>query len=305
MTDRSDLVRTLASRSLVVLLVTALVLGWAVSWAVRRAIVEEAAQATSLLASAIVVDRLDVAVVETPLDPAVAAELDDLLHSSLAEGGVSAIKIWDSSYCLAYSSDEHDPVGSSHPEDVELREALAGNTGVEIALEPQAENANQFESVGELLEVYAPLTTAGIAEPVGVFEMYLPYAPVQAQIREATTVVWTIVLLGATAAFLVQFRLVRRVARRLEESEHDVERIEERLSASLGRFEEHSLGTLAGLINAVDAKDSYTADHSMSVAEYATSLGVQLGLAEEDRQRLERAALLHDVGKIGIPSPSC
>jgi len=54
-------------------------------------------------------------------------------------------------------------------------------------------------------------------------------------------------------------------------------------------------------VSAVDAKDSYTASHSLSVTDCSVAIGRRLRLSAEELQDLERASLLHDVGKIGIP----
>ena len=51
----------------------------------------------------------------------------------------------------------------------------------------------------------------------------------------------------------------------------------------------------------IDAKDRYTNGHSFRVSRYALALGRKLGLSEEELTVLEREALLHDIGKIGIP----
>lgn len=51
----------------------------------------------------------------------------------------------------------------------------------------------------------------------------------------------------------------------------------------------------------IDAKDSYTRNHSIRVAIYAKELGRRIGLDEEELQNLYYGTLLHDVGKIGIP----
>lgn len=58
------------------------------------------------------------------------------------------------------------------------------------------------------------------------------------------------------------------------------------------------LETLAGTI---DAKDKYTNGHSMRVAIYATRLAEKLGWDQERIERLRYEALLHDIGKIGVP----
>jgi HD-GYP domain-containing protein (c-di-GMP phosphodiesterase class II) len=50
----------------------------------------------------------------------------------------------------------------------------------------------------------------------------------------------------------------------------------------------------------VDAKSLYTADHSTRVARYAVQLGKHFGFDEQRLTDLRRAALLHDVGKLGV-----
>jgi diguanylate cyclase (GGDEF)-like protein len=58
---------------------------------------------------------------------------------------------------------------------------------------------------------------------------------------------------------------------------------------------------LQGLVLAIDRKDRYTKLHSEDVAAYALFLADRLGLPEETLVSLRVAALLHDVGKIGVP----
>jgi diguanylate cyclase (GGDEF)-like protein len=60
------------------------------------------------------------------------------------------------------------------------------------------------------------------------------------------------------------------------------------------------LTTAKTLVHAVDAKDPYTAQHSERTAAYATTLARSLGLEDETVKLVHQAALLHDVGKIGI-----
>ncbi len=51
----------------------------------------------------------------------------------------------------------------------------------------------------------------------------------------------------------------------------------------------------------LDLKDLNTGVHSTRLAEWGVRVGQELGLSEEELQNLEVAALLHDIGKVGIP----
>jgi putative nucleotidyltransferase with HDIG domain len=60
-------------------------------------------------------------------------------------------------------------------------------------------------------------------------------------------------------------------------------------------------GTIKALARAVDAKSSWTAGHSERVAAVAVALGDTLQLPPVQLEELKRAALLHDIGKLGVP----
>jgi putative nucleotidyltransferase with HDIG domain len=58
--------------------------------------------------------------------------------------------------------------------------------------------------------------------------------------------------------------------------------------------------TVQALVAAVEAKDPYTRWHSTNVANYAVAIGRELGLSPTQLEDLHIAAILHDIGKIGI-----
>ncbi|WP_051533315.1 HD domain-containing phosphohydrolase [Anaerovibrio sp. RM50] len=58
---------------------------------------------------------------------------------------------------------------------------------------------------------------------------------------------------------------------------------------------------IQALANTIDAKDKYTKGHSDRVSKYSVMIGEQLGYSEMQLMHLKYAALLHDIGKIGIP----
>ena len=59
--------------------------------------------------------------------------------------------------------------------------------------------------------------------------------------------------------------------------------------------------TVKSLSNAIEAKDKYTKGHCERVTTYALDTARRMGLSEEELVSLEYAAILHDVGKIGMP----
>ncbi|MES2464582.1 MAG: diguanylate cyclase, partial [Armatimonadota bacterium] len=67
------------------------------------------------------------------------------------------------------------------------------------------------------------------------------------------------------------------------------------------RENKEGFSLLDALVTAVDNKDRYTRKHSSDVFAQVQGIADRLEMSEEDREMLRIAALLHDVGKIGIP----
>jgi putative nucleotidyltransferase with HDIG domain len=61
------------------------------------------------------------------------------------------------------------------------------------------------------------------------------------------------------------------------------------------------LRTIEALALAIDAKDHTTHDHLQRVQLYATEIGKDLGLSQEEQDALTAAAVLHDIGKLAVP----
>ncbi len=71
-----------------------------------------------------------------------------------------------------------------------------------------------------------------------------------------------------------------------------------RLMADMERL---FLDVMKAIAAIIDAKDGYTHRHSERVSAFSVRLARQLGLSADDRAIVELSALLHDVGKIGVP----
>lgn len=64
---------------------------------------------------------------------------------------------------------------------------------------------------------------------------------------------------------------------------------------------EMSNQTIMSIAKALDAKDASTSNHSQRVSEYSVMMAERYGMSEEECEHIRKLALLHDIGKIGIP----
>ena len=102
---------------------------------------------------------------------------------------------------------------------------------------------------------------------------------------------WFLIVSGlvllAVLALIVRF-YVQRKTRKLEKKQKET-------MALVG-------GITEALAKVIDMKDRYTNGHSFRVAKYTTMLARELGCDEETVEKYYRIALLHDIGKIGVPA---
>jgi len=73
------------------------------------------------------------------------------------------------------------------------------------------------------------------------------------------------------------------------------------LSKALREIEAAYASTLYALVAALDAREHETSDHSQRVVRYTLAIAEALGVPAADRPDIARGALLHDIGKIGVP----
>lgn len=74
------------------------------------------------------------------------------------------------------------------------------------------------------------------------------------------------------------------------------------LFATVSQLERVNLSFATALITALDARDHYTAGHSAAVGVYARDVARRIHLTEEEIRSAHLCGLLHDIGKIGVPT---
>jgi putative nucleotidyltransferase with HDIG domain len=297
---RPGLVRTFALRSLVLTAVFVIVLSVLVAWLLWDAVVAESNRVVSVPLVATIHRVLPS---ESSFDGTLTAEkvleLDADLRSELVGEDIVALKIWNRRSQVLYSTDREE-IGRRFPADDSLSAALGGRAKSNFTEDEDEENEPQVRRYGALFETYFPVR-AESGEVVGAYEVYRRLQPIRDTAATSVLVIVLFVMFSGATMYVAQIQIIRRAEQRLSVSEEEVEKVNGRLESSLRDLEEHTLGTLQALTSAVDAKDSYTAKHSLGTTDYASAIGRQLGLSKGEMRTLERAGLLHDIGKIGVP----
>lgn len=73
------------------------------------------------------------------------------------------------------------------------------------------------------------------------------------------------------------------------------------LDEKSGQIQQITLQTIETIANTIDAKDEYTKGHSKRVSDYSALIAKEMGLSDEKVMNIRYIALLHDIGKIGVP----
>jgi putative nucleotidyltransferase with HDIG domain len=116
--------------------------------------------------------------------------------------------------------------------------------------------------------------------------------------RQDMTVVGGLLLLSPLLLLRYSYR---SFAGRIQAYVRDIEKANadlNHLNQELRDTNDELIQTLGSIL---DARDRYTYGHSAQVATYSLALGEKLGMPRPDLERLRLAALLHDIGKVGIP----
>ena len=81
-----------------------------------------------------------------------------------------------------------------------------------------------------------------------------------------------------------------------------VYQMENEIAGNIAALKKMTEATALALAKAIDAKDSYTHGHSTRVAEYSLKIAQLAGKSESECRTIHLTALMHDIGKIGVPN---
>jgi len=193
--------------------------------------------------------------------------------------------------------------------------ASVGNSNWGVVSERSQVKA--FSSINEIIEhsdftinrltlatIIGVISTAILATAIGAFLAFRISSPIHAM-REG---VIAIADKDYSQRFLVRGPTdIQRLASTLNDMSEAIEKYTRDLEKQARDLEKqakdmHSLfkGSVQSLAATIDAKDPYTKGHSSRVTLISTTIGSDLNLNKQQMEELEIAALMHDIGKIGI-----
>ena len=167
-------------------------------------------------------------------------------------------------------------------------------------LNDEEDSVEAAELPDNIVEVYAPLF-AGQHEVVGAYEVYADAEPLEAPIADTKRTIWIASATLFAFLWLLLMLLARNASGMLRRQTTALRERSAALSESYRLLEESSVEAIESLNASVEAKDPYTAGHSLRVQRIALSVAQELGIPPKDLESVRFGGLFHDIGKIAIP----
>ena len=142
------------------------------------------------------------------------------------------------------------------------------------------------------LEMWVPVREGD--RLIGAAVVWRDLSLIDRALRQMQMSTSTIIALAALLLWLVLRGVYVRSSRQIMSQS-------QALGAALAETERTYDTTLQALSNALDVRDSETEGHSRRVVEYMELIIAELSISPENLSTLRRGALLHDIGKIGVP----
>jgi signal transduction histidine kinase len=179
------------------------VLGHLLNADVQQRYIESSRSSAALITQVGIQPLLDAQELNGGLTPAEVAQVDQRLQGAAVSDDVRRIKVWNRSGEIVYS-DNHALIGRTFSIDEDLGAALRGSSSASVTDGHDEENAGD-NLAGPLVQAYVPLVFKGTSSPSGAFEVYLPYAPVQAAIDRESNQLYIFLAAGLALFYASMF----------------------------------------------------------------------------------------------------
>lgn len=291
------LLRAFILLSALILTAGAVVLGSLLSDALRGQALDDAKVDLQRFTSAVVGPRL----VRGNTLAATDVSAEEVSREVARRPDVLSVKVWRADGVLAWASLAPERIGKRFPLTGHLAEVIeSGKAEAEFEDLSDAEDAVEAGlGVSHVLEVYAPVSAGG--RVIGAYEVYADSGALEASIAERKRLIWIATALVFAVLWIALVLLARAASSTLHRQTGILRERSKALVASYRRLEENALEAVETLNATVEAKDPYTAGHSLRVQQIALAVGEELGFAGTALDALRFGSLFHDIGKIAVP----
>ena len=297
-----------AAVALLLSLAIGIVTGRYIARGVQNRTIAEAARSTEELAVRQVAIYLGAEQIAGPLAGEAYERFDAHVWANILSSQIVGVNLRSPDGTVVYSSNPaiH---GKRLPKNDGIEAALSGRTFTEVEPPSEDERAGfaQYGRVlkGQVLKVYTPLvlTPTGIVGvpymspdyiPIlGVLEVYRDYTPILAEIHSLQRIIYIALAAALGVLYLVLVLVVYRGSNIIRRQRADLQRRADNLRSSYESL-------VSVLCAALDLRDHVTSGHAHRVTDLASVVARQMGLPKEEARQIEKAAILHDIGKIGV-----
>lgn len=222
---RPSLLTLFSVISLALFIVIGALLGWGLTTYFEQQAIDQQRRSVESLIPPVIGDHLTPDILANGAfndlnDPGDAYSQIEASLSNLGGSGLARIKVWNKQGMIVYS-DQADLVGQTFPISEELIDTFEGETVANISDLGRAENVEEV-GFGELLEVYTPLRLPGQTEISGAYEGYYDITDLRDQITVTSQFFWTSIITGFLFLYVSLFTIVRdaslRIARQSQEN---------------------------------------------------------------------------------------
>ena len=294
----NHLIRTFTFYSLIAFALMGIVLSFVIYNHIKDdklANIEEAAQVTI---KTVVINNLQRADFSTQITSTKSAQISSSVIEALSLYDVESITFVNNNKEVIMSENS-DFTGDLVQDSNYLDKVL--NTEVPFAFSDSYRSTNVYgTSKGEIvINLYEPIVLDGTVE--GVCVLQIPYQSVISHANMLLQVIALTISGGLLVLFLMLIGILYKTSKTMLKQNDELIEQKREIEISYKKLDDSYKCTVLALSNAVDARDPYTAGHSMRVSKISLLISEELKMTDEDSRILEYAALFHDIGKIGIP----
>jgi HD-GYP domain-containing protein (c-di-GMP phosphodiesterase class II) len=278
--------------SLILVAFMGLVLGGYLAGDMRREAIDDVVAEVRNETAAAVALSLQDRDLSAPLEGEALEEFDGLIQGSVLSSRTVHLTLWNRDRIIVYSSNPDAAItGSALALAEPFQEALLGETTAFVNRPSRYEDGEVTAS--PVMQVYAPLQLSEGGDIAGVLEVYRDYGPIAAQITRAQRSVYIGTAVAMAFLYAALHLLVKRRSNLIREQRWALDTQTDALKSTYDSI-------IAVLCAALDLRDNVTQGRARRVAETASIVAWHMGLRKEQLRQIEKAAILHDIGKIGV-----